>query len=229
MLGGKAEVVPGLLNVVTSRVQGWMPTGLNEAIASSIYIKRLAHRKRGAKRLTRQASHTKKGAASTSTVQCTCWTSTNVPTVAVAMAMSTRAGTPVTRQNIRASVAVCPLKKRSFRKGHTARIEDGRHRVDQGNDVRRWFQREGGHGEHAHHQQGHVGMQAAQHEPGTAGDQPTDEHHGGVQHGEGEPRHVHRPDGAQHGIVQQDARDQFDMREEERQRDGDRKAHDHGP
>ncbi len=48
MLSGRAEVIPGLLNVVTSRVQGWLPTGLNEAIASSIYIKRLAHRKRGA-------------------------------------------------------------------------------------------------------------------------------------------------------------------------------------
>jgi uncharacterized protein len=48
MLAGKAEVVPGLLNVVTSKVQSWLPTGLNETIASGIYLKRLAARKGGA-------------------------------------------------------------------------------------------------------------------------------------------------------------------------------------
>ena len=46
MLRGKAEVIPGLLNVVTSTVQGWLPTGLNERIASGIYLKRLGSRKR---------------------------------------------------------------------------------------------------------------------------------------------------------------------------------------
>lgn len=48
MLRGKAEVIPGLLNVVTSRVQRLLPMGLNESIASGIYLKRLASRKRGA-------------------------------------------------------------------------------------------------------------------------------------------------------------------------------------
>jgi hypothetical protein len=45
MLRGKAEVIPGLLNAVTSRLQDWLPTGLNESIASAIYIKRLPVRK----------------------------------------------------------------------------------------------------------------------------------------------------------------------------------------
>jgi uncharacterized protein len=48
MLNGKAEVIPGLLNVVTSKIQGLLPTGLNESIASGIYLKRLAARKGGA-------------------------------------------------------------------------------------------------------------------------------------------------------------------------------------
>ncbi len=47
MLRGRAEVVPGLINAVTARVQKWMPVSLNENIASGIYLKRLA-RKRGA-------------------------------------------------------------------------------------------------------------------------------------------------------------------------------------
>lgn len=41
MLKGKAEVVPGLLNRITATVQGWLPTGVNERIASGIYLKRL--------------------------------------------------------------------------------------------------------------------------------------------------------------------------------------------
>lgn len=45
LLRGKAEVIPGLLNTVTSRIQGWLPTGLNESIASGIYLKRLPLRK----------------------------------------------------------------------------------------------------------------------------------------------------------------------------------------
>lgn len=47
MLRGKAEVVPGAINAITSRVQQWLPTGVNERIASGIYLKRLATRKRG--------------------------------------------------------------------------------------------------------------------------------------------------------------------------------------
>ena len=41
MLKGKAEVVPGLLNRITATVQGWLPTGVNERLASGIYLKRL--------------------------------------------------------------------------------------------------------------------------------------------------------------------------------------------
>jgi short-subunit dehydrogenase len=41
MLKGKAQVVPGLLNAITARVQGWMPDRLNEQVASAIYLKRL--------------------------------------------------------------------------------------------------------------------------------------------------------------------------------------------
>lgn len=41
MLRGKAEVVPGLLNQVTAAVQRLLPTGLNERVASGIYLKRL--------------------------------------------------------------------------------------------------------------------------------------------------------------------------------------------
>ncbi|MCB0757723.1 MAG: SDR family oxidoreductase [Flavobacteriales bacterium] len=41
MLRGKAEVVPGLLNRITATVQGLMPKGLNEKVASGIYLKRL--------------------------------------------------------------------------------------------------------------------------------------------------------------------------------------------
>ena len=48
MLNGKAEVIPGVLNVVTSKLQGWLPTALNESIASGIYLKRLSSRKAGA-------------------------------------------------------------------------------------------------------------------------------------------------------------------------------------
>lgn len=47
MLAGKAEVIPGVLNVVTSRIQRLLPTGLNESIASGIYLKRLSQRKGG--------------------------------------------------------------------------------------------------------------------------------------------------------------------------------------
>lgn len=46
MLHGRAEVIPGLLNRITSTIQGWLPTGLNERIASGIYLKRLAARRR---------------------------------------------------------------------------------------------------------------------------------------------------------------------------------------
>lgn len=41
MLKGKAEVVPGLLNRITATVQGWLPVGVNERLASGIYLKRL--------------------------------------------------------------------------------------------------------------------------------------------------------------------------------------------
>lgn len=41
MFKGKAEVVPGLLNRITATVQGWLPTGVNERLASGIYLKRL--------------------------------------------------------------------------------------------------------------------------------------------------------------------------------------------
>ncbi|MEO5584957.1 MAG: SDR family NAD(P)-dependent oxidoreductase [Flavobacteriales bacterium] len=41
MLKGKAEVVPGLLNRITATVQGLLPTGVNERLASGIYLKRL--------------------------------------------------------------------------------------------------------------------------------------------------------------------------------------------
>ncbi len=41
MLKGKAEVVPGLLNRITATVQGWLPTGVNERLASGIYLSRL--------------------------------------------------------------------------------------------------------------------------------------------------------------------------------------------
>lgn len=41
LLKGKAEVVPGLLNVITARLQGLMPDALNERVASGIYLKRL--------------------------------------------------------------------------------------------------------------------------------------------------------------------------------------------
>jgi len=41
MLKGRAQVVPGLLNSITARVQGWLPDALNERLASNIYLKRL--------------------------------------------------------------------------------------------------------------------------------------------------------------------------------------------
>jgi short-subunit dehydrogenase len=41
MLRGQAEVVPGLLNLITARLQGLMPASLNERVASGIYLKRL--------------------------------------------------------------------------------------------------------------------------------------------------------------------------------------------
>jgi short-subunit dehydrogenase len=41
MLKGRAQVVTGLLNSITARVQGWLPDALNERLASSIYLKRL--------------------------------------------------------------------------------------------------------------------------------------------------------------------------------------------
>ncbi len=44
MLAGKAEVVPGLMNRVTSGLQGLLPTSLIERIASGIYLKRLPRR-----------------------------------------------------------------------------------------------------------------------------------------------------------------------------------------
>jgi hypothetical protein len=34
-------MVPGLLNSITARVQGWLPDTLNERLASNIYLKRL--------------------------------------------------------------------------------------------------------------------------------------------------------------------------------------------
>ncbi|MFN8350592.1 MAG: SDR family NAD(P)-dependent oxidoreductase [Flavobacteriales bacterium] len=45
MLSGRAEVVPGALNAITSRVQGWLPASLSEMAASNIYLKRLRSRK----------------------------------------------------------------------------------------------------------------------------------------------------------------------------------------
>jgi len=45
LLQGKAEVIPGLMNVVASKLQQLLPTGLNESIASGIYLKRLHSRK----------------------------------------------------------------------------------------------------------------------------------------------------------------------------------------
>lgn len=47
MLRGKAEVVPGLLNRITAMVQGLMPDGLNERVASGIYLKRLPRKAEG--------------------------------------------------------------------------------------------------------------------------------------------------------------------------------------
>ena len=41
MLKGRAQVVPGLLNSITARVQGWLPDAVNERLASNIYLKRL--------------------------------------------------------------------------------------------------------------------------------------------------------------------------------------------
>jgi len=41
MLSGKAEVIPGLVNRITSGLQGLLPTGLNESLVSGIYLKRL--------------------------------------------------------------------------------------------------------------------------------------------------------------------------------------------
>jgi short-subunit dehydrogenase len=41
MLRGQAEVVPGLLNLITARLQGLMPASLNERVTSGIYLKRL--------------------------------------------------------------------------------------------------------------------------------------------------------------------------------------------
>jgi len=41
MLKGKAEVVPGLLNRITAKAQGWLPDSLNEKVANGIYLKRL--------------------------------------------------------------------------------------------------------------------------------------------------------------------------------------------
>ncbi len=45
LLRGKAEVIPGLMNVVASKLQQLLPTGLNESIASGIYLKRLRSRR----------------------------------------------------------------------------------------------------------------------------------------------------------------------------------------
>lgn len=45
MLGGRAEVVPGLMNAVTAKLQGLLPQSLSEKVASGIYIKRLPRRK----------------------------------------------------------------------------------------------------------------------------------------------------------------------------------------
>lgn len=47
MLSGKAEVVPGLLNRITAKAQGWLPDSLNEKVANGIYLKRLPARKKG--------------------------------------------------------------------------------------------------------------------------------------------------------------------------------------
>lgn len=45
MLRGRPEVVPGLMNAIASRVQGWLPAGMSEMAASGIYLKRLRSRK----------------------------------------------------------------------------------------------------------------------------------------------------------------------------------------
>jgi hypothetical protein len=45
MLRGKAEVIPGLMNRVTSSLQSLLPTSLGETIASGIYLKRLRVRR----------------------------------------------------------------------------------------------------------------------------------------------------------------------------------------
>ncbi len=45
LLRGKAEVIPGLMNVVASKLQQLLPTALNESIASGIYLKRLRSRR----------------------------------------------------------------------------------------------------------------------------------------------------------------------------------------
>lgn len=44
MLKGRAEVIPGMLNAVASRIQGWLPASLSELAASGIYLKRLRSR-----------------------------------------------------------------------------------------------------------------------------------------------------------------------------------------
>lgn len=46
MLKGKAEIVPGLLNRVTSGLQRLLPTSLSEQVASGIYVKRLPRAER---------------------------------------------------------------------------------------------------------------------------------------------------------------------------------------
>lgn len=46
MLGGKPEVVPGILNKITRVFQGLMPMSVNEGAASGIYLKRLPRRNR---------------------------------------------------------------------------------------------------------------------------------------------------------------------------------------
>ncbi|MFT3885753.1 MAG: SDR family oxidoreductase [Flavobacteriales bacterium] len=45
MLKGRAEVVPGLMNAVTAKLQGLLPQSLSEKVASGIYLKRLPRRK----------------------------------------------------------------------------------------------------------------------------------------------------------------------------------------
>lgn len=45
MLKGKAEVVPGLMNLLTARIQGCLPDRLNERLTDTIYLRRLPRKR----------------------------------------------------------------------------------------------------------------------------------------------------------------------------------------